>query len=63
MVKLHSILDEAELLAVGAEHAVLHLAEQVRGEALLKGESWLPNEWHASDHLPVGAALALAPIA
>ena len=32
-----------------------------RAEALLKGESWLPNEWHASDHLPVGAALAFAP--
>ena len=23
---------------------------------LLRGESILPNEWHASDHLPVAAA-------
>ena len=32
--------------------------DEARGAAMLaNGETWLPNEWYASDHLPVAAAL------
>ena len=31
--------------------------DEARAAMLANGETWLPNEWYASDHLPVGAAL------
>ena len=41
VVELHPVLHEPELLLVGGEHLVLHLTEQVGGEAVLEGEGTL----------------------
>ena len=40
--------------------AVLEALPPARMDALLSGADFLPNAWHASDHLPVGAALRWA---
>ena len=37
--------------------AVLNPLRPEQADALARGDTWLPNEWAASDHLPVAAAL------
>ena len=44
------------ILAWGASTAS-PLKDSAQIKALLEGRKILPNEWHASDHLPVSAVL------
>ena len=40
-------------------HGVTEPVEEARRVLLESGETWLPNEWSPSDHLPIAAVLTL----